>query len=589
MAESAFSETTPRPNAIDSLLLEVVDTVNTTLELETLLRRLAELVRRVIRYDVFAILLLNRQRRELRIRFQVGHEPQAAKAIRVKLGEGITGQAAARGEAVLVNDVRQEPGFLCTAPHTLSELAVPLIVKGQVIGVIDVEAAQLGAFSEEHRRLLTLIASRVATGVENARLYARVRRQAKQLALLNQISRELTSILNLDQLFRRIGELLAQLIDFQMFSILLLDARRKKLQHRFSLRFRENVQIKHDMPIEAGLVGYAVRHNEAVVVADVTRDARYVPLNPETASELCVPLVYQGKVIGALDLEHTARGYFNEQHERMMKTLAAQVAIAIENARLYEKIECQEQRLEKDLLLARELQHRLLPDAVPQLHGATLAARTAPARTVGGDFFDFLPYANGVTALAVADVSGKGAPASIYAALASGILRAQSTTEPRPASMLAAINRALRERPIAAQFVSILYALWDERAHTLRLSNSGLPYPLHCRQGRVQRIEIRGIPLGLFATTEYDEISFPTRAGDVFLFFTDGIPDARNETGGVFGMKRLARVLEKNSERGAAEIVTAIFADVSRFVGAVEAFDDQTVVALKIKEMAENK
>jgi sigma-B regulation protein RsbU (phosphoserine phosphatase) len=568
---------------IDSFLLEVADAVNTTLDLETLMRRVAELVKRIIHYDVFAILLLNEKRQELRIRFQVGHSQEVAERIRVKVGSGITGMAAQRGEAVLVNNVLQNPEYIASDAKILSELAVPLIVKGHTIGVIDVEASESNFFSEEHRSVLMLIASRVAIGVENARLYTRVARQAKQLVLLNEISRELTSILNLDELFKRIGDLLLRLIDYQMFSILLLNPKRTKLQHRFSLRFNENVHLKHDVPLGRGLVGYAVEHNESIVVPDVTRDARYIPLNPETMSELCVPLVYKGKVIGVLDLEHTRRSYFTGEHARMVKTLAAQIAISIENARLYEKIERQEQSLENDLLLARELQYRLLPQKVPLLGKAEVAARAVPARAIGGDLYDFVRYAGtGLTAIAIGDVSGKGAPAAIYAALVNGILRSHAAEKPGAAEMLSAINLSLADRPISAQFVSIIYALWNENDETLRIANSGLPHPYRCVDGKAERVEISGLPLGLFATAEYDEVTFPAKLGDVFLFFSDGIPDAQNEAGGVFGMKRLAHVLERHCNESAGGIVDAVFAEVNRYVGSVEAFDDQTVAVLKI-------
>jgi len=386
-----------------------------------------------------------------------------------------------------------------------------------------------------------------------------------------------------DELFKRIGDLLLRLIDYQMFSILLLNPKRTKLQHRFSLRFNENVHLKHDVPLGRGLVGYAVEHNESIVVPDVTRDARYIPLNPETMSELCVPLVYKGKVIGVLDLEHTRRSYFTGEHARMVKTLAAQIAISIENARLYEKIERQEQSLENDLLLARELQYRLLPQKVPLLGKAEVAARAVPARAIGGDLYDFVRYAGtGLTAIAIGDVSGKGAPAAIYAALVNGILRSHAAEKPGAAEMLSAINLSLADRPISAQFVSIIYALWNENDETLRIANSGLPHPYRCVDRKAERVEISGLPLGLFATAEYDEVTFPAKLGDVFLFFSDGIPDAQNEAGGVFGMKRLAHVLERHCDESAGGIVDAVFAEVNRYVGSVEAFDDQTVAVLKI-------
>src|SRR5438309_7982816 len=181
------------------------------------------------------------------------------------MGEGVTGQAAERREALLVGDVTTDPRYISGVPEVRSELAVPLIVKNKVIGVIDIESPQPNHFTDEHKRLLTLIASRMAVGIENARLYTRITRQARTLLLLNEIARELTSILNLDELLKRIGELLSRLIDFQMFSILLLDAAGETLQHRFSLRFQENIQLKHDIPIGKGLVGAAVEEKRAIL------------------------------------------------------------------------------------------------------------------------------------------------------------------------------------------------------------------------------------------------------------------------------------------------------------------------------------
>ena len=135
-------------------------------------------------------------------------------------------------------------------------------------------------FTEEHKRLLTLIASRMAVGIENARLYTRTTRQARTLVLLNEIARELTSILNVDELLKRIAELLSRLIDYQMFSILLLDAAGEKLQHRFSQRFQENIQLKHEIPLGKGVVGYAAQHKQAVLVPDVKKDPRYIQAQP---------------------------------------------------------------------------------------------------------------------------------------------------------------------------------------------------------------------------------------------------------------------------------------------------------------------
>ncbi len=572
------------PASLDGYLLEVADAVNRTLDLNTLLQRVAEMLKRVIDYEIFAILLLNEKTQELRVRFQVGHPPEVAERIRIKVGQGVTGQAVQRREAVLVNDVAAEENFINSAPGVRSELAAPLIAKNKVIGVIDVEAAQPGAFTEEHKRLLTLFASRIASGIENARLYTRVSRQARQLTLLTEISRELTSILNVDELLKRIADLVTRIIDYQMFSILLLDPTGTLLQHRFSLRFNESVKLKHEIPLGVGLVGYAVQHKQAVLVPDVSKDPRYIKANPETRSELCIPLIYKDKVIGVLDIEHTRRGYFTEDHVSTMTTLAAQVAIAIENATLYEQIARQEKRLEQDLALARELQFRLLPQKMPTFQNAEVASRFAPARQIGGDLYDFLNYSGeGMTSIAVGDVSGKGAPAAIYAALVSGIARSLANEEPSAAGMLEAINLSLSERPIEGQYVSMIYAIWDDNQQLLQIANSGLPRPLHFRKGKLEEIQATGLPIGLFPNATYDELNLHARAGDVFLFFSDGILDATSSEGEMFGRRRLENVARANAQGSAEDLVDAIFKAVSSHAEGVETFDDQTIVALKVK------
>lgn len=565
-------------------MLEVSDVLATSLDLDTTLRRVAEVVRRVIDYEIFAILLLNDKTQELRIRFQVGYPPEFAERARVKLGDGVTGKAAQSRQAVLVDDVTQDQTYIAAVPNVRSELAVPLITKNRVIGVIDLEARDSGYFNDEHIRLLTLIASRIAGGIENAQLYTRTTRQARILVLLNEIARELSSILNLDELLNRVAELLRKLIDYQMFSILLLDASGEKLQHRFSLRFRENIHLKHEVPLGRGIVGHAAESRQAILVPDVSKDSRYVEANPETRSELAVPLIYKDKVIGVLDLEHTRRGFFTDDHRRTMMTLAAQVAIAIENARLYEEIARQERRLERDLALARELQMRLLPQNLPKMAQLELAAKFVPARAIGGDLYDFIPYSLSRLGIVIGDVSGKGAPAAIYAALVSGILRSHAPIEPGPAEMLRAVNLSLAERRIEAQFVSLIYAVWDDAHRTLLVSNSGLPRPIHVHAGKNHVIEATGLPLGLFDDANYDEFRFKMKPGDMFVFFSDGILDARDRRGQLFGRGRVEQLVLACAGKSADCVVNTLFKAAAEHSAGVESFDDQTVVAIKVKD-----
>jgi sigma-B regulation protein RsbU (phosphoserine phosphatase) len=296
-------------------LMQLAETLNTTLDLETLLRRTSDLVRAVIPYRIFAILLLNDRTHELRVRFQIGHTAHIER-LRIPMGKGVVGQVALTRQPVLLNDVTTSESYVEVNPDVRSELAVPLIAKNRLIGVMDIESEQADYFRPEHLRLLTLTASRIAQAIENARLYARVSRQAQTLAVLNEIATELISILDLNPLLERVGQLLRRLIDYQMFSILLLDEKGEKLITRYSWRFGSAEAPMRSIPISSGLVGAAVREWRLINVHDVRKDQRYVPLNPETRSELIAPLFHKGRIIGVLDLEHTRANFFNEEHER---------------------------------------------------------------------------------------------------------------------------------------------------------------------------------------------------------------------------------------------------------------------------------
>ncbi len=194
-----------------------------------------------------------------------------------------------------------------------SELAVPLIAKNRLIGVMDIESEQLDFFRDEHLNVLTMTASRIAQAIENARLYARVSRQAQTLEVLNEIAVELASILDLNPLLEKVGQLLRRLIDYQMFTIMLLDEKGDTLITRYAWRFGYAHAPTRRIPISSGLVGAAVREWRPVNVPDVSKDPRYIPMNPETRSELIVPLFYKGRVIGVLDLEHTQAGVFQRR------------------------------------------------------------------------------------------------------------------------------------------------------------------------------------------------------------------------------------------------------------------------------------
>jgi sigma-B regulation protein RsbU (phosphoserine phosphatase) len=582
-APSALDPLNPRIEPVDAaFLMKLTDALNTTLDLQTLLNRTSELVRAVINYRIFAIFLLNDRTHELRMRFQIGHTPQVERT-RVPLGKGVVGQVALTRQPMLLNDVATSEHYIAANPDVRSELTVPLIAKNRLIGVMDLESEEAGYFRPEHLRLLTVTASRIAQAIENARLYARVTRQAQTLEVLNEIAIELASILDLNPLLERVGQLLRRLIDYQMFTIMLLDEKGEVLITRYAWRFGYAHAPLRRIPINSGLVGAAVREWRPINVSDVSKDPRYLEMNPETRSELIVPLFYKGRVIGVLDLEHTRTGAFNQDHERMLTTLGSQIAIAIENARLYQAVRTQERQLERDIAMAREVQLRLLPTEAPSHPHADMAVRFLPARSIGGDLYDFLDYGENRTAIVLGDVSGKAAPAALFAALVSGIMRSAAQQQPDPAQMLTQLNDALQERKLESQYVTLLFALWNDENQTLQVANSGAVQPIFCRAGQSLTVQAEGFPLGMFPNATYEEFNLATQPGDAIVFVSDGILDAENENDEMYGQEQLAGLLCASRELPAQEIADAILADVARFQGAKERFDDETIIVLRVR------
>ncbi len=373
-----------------------------------------------------------------------------------------------------------------------------------------------------------------------------------------------------------------------MFSILLWNDRTQHFEHSFSSRFGERVIRERIIALGEGLVGTAAQLREPVLAPDVRKDSRYIEANPEVRSELAVPLVYKGEVIGVLDVEHTRVNYYNEDHQRTLSTLASQIAISIANARLYQRIHAEEQRMERDLEMARQVQLRLMPSRPPKLEHAEIAAQFVAARSIGGDVYDYLDYGSGRVALAIGDVSGKAAPAALYAALVSGILRSLAPQHLSPAAMLAALNDQLQERKLDSQYVTMLMAVWDDSNQTLQIANAGSVQPLFVaadsdatKPPNVRTIQAEGFPLGLFPNAEYEEFTLSTRPGDLIVFFSDGIVDAVNATTEMFGDDRLKQLLESQRHPTAQSTVDAILQAVTDFQAGTAHFDDETIVVLR--------
>ncbi len=561
-------------------LLEVSRVTSETLDLDSLLANVANIVKEVVDYDLFAILLYNEKSQGLKIRYSIGHREEVVRSLVLPLGEGIVGIAAQSREPLLIADVRAEPRYLNALDAVRSELAVPMITRRKLVGVIDLQSTRLGAYSDQDKSLIRLIATRVAGSIENARLYRRVDRQNRTLKTLAHLSQEFSSILDLDELLRRIADSIRTLINYDAFSILLVDTDRRALRHRFSARYDQRVDLDN-IPLGKGITGAAAESREAVRVMNTLNDPRYISSHPDIRSELAIPLMVQDRVVGVMDVESERLGYFTEDHQQMLSLLAPQIASSIENARLYEELAQREQRMDQDLKAARKLQHILLPRNA-EVRGLEVAIRSRAAREISGDVYEFYEHGDDYAVIAFGDVSGKGPAAALYGALISGVLRILAPRRRSPALLMKSLNDALLERKVDAQYATLTVLLWEPRERKLTFCNAGGEPPLVFRNGEVMTLKASGVPIGLLDDREYEEVEFRAENGDLMLLYSDGVEDQLNASEKDFSRGRVRDILKKHGTEVPQRIVDAIFADLDQFRGGTAITDDQTVVAMRV-------
>jgi sigma-B regulation protein RsbU (phosphoserine phosphatase) len=578
--------TGPADNELVTTLFDLGRQVTSVLDFNELLQQIPRLIGRLISFEAFAVYLLDERRNELRTAYTVGY-PAPEEPKRLKPGSGLVGAAVATEQPVLVNDLSADARYVEFVPGMQSEIVVPLLHKSRPIGALNILSRNRDQFTMDDVAIVRQFAAHVAVALVNARLFEGSRRDAEAFETLAEIARDVTSVLDLDELFERIAQLVKRVIDYRTFGILLL-TESGELEMQLALQYGEKVQVPR-VRLGEGLVGYAALHREPVLVSDVSKDPRYIRLVPDVRSELAIPLLLKDRCIGVVDLESPELDAFSKRDVEILSLLASQAAVAIENARLYEEVRANQERLEREVRFAQRVQAALLPAGPPKrLKGVDLAAAFASARELGGDFHDYLAPESNTLVIAVGDVSGKGVPAALYSAFAAELVRGRTfrrrylPERSSPAGVLSSVNTILHQRQLEEYYCTLCYAIFDWKRRSVTLANSGLPYPIRCSEEGCAQIELPGVPLGSFNGSTYDEVTYALHAGDVFVFCTDGVFEAMNEGGEEFSASRLIQIVSESRGLPAKQIVDAIFRAVSDWRGEAAPNDDMTAVVVRI-------
>jgi sigma-B regulation protein RsbU (phosphoserine phosphatase) len=566
------------------------------LDLDQLVERVAQRVREVIDYKFFNLFLVDEIRGGLLWKKAVGYHPEAVAANElIPFNASIASAAWREGQTINVGDVSQDSRYLPIAPAgnlaPRSEIAVPLILarENRIVGVLTIESAEPNYFTHDHERVLGVLGNQLAIALEHARVYDELRQRAKEMRTLIEIGHEITAILDLDRLLDHIAPMLDRIISYEFLLVGMIDENRQELVWHVEEGYdARKLERASRTPLSHGVVGRAVRERRTQIVGDVRRDPDYFVTDlwreQGQRSEIAVPLIYEDQVIGVLALESNRQNAFNEYHGRLLENIANPMAIAIVNARLHQQHVEREQRLEHEMLMARDVQRAMLPDQ-PALKGFELAARLQPALNLSGDFYDYMTLSPNRLGLMIGDVAGKGVRAAMGMAASRSILRSVARRGGGPAKVLRDANLRLHRDLGKQLLLTLVYGVLDLDTKTLHYCNAGHNPPLLVKaSGKWRALKTGGLLMGVFDKQQYKTETLNLEKGDLLFFYTDGLVEAHTPQPNrmEFGETRIVDFLLKHRHLKAAALLDAMIAYVNEFTAGAHRHDDMTLLALKV-------
>jgi sigma-B regulation protein RsbU (phosphoserine phosphatase) len=327
-----------------------------------------------------------------------------------------------------------------------------------------------------------------------------------------------------------------------------------------------------------GMVGHVAATGRMHYAKDVSLDPYYIACEPETRSEVAIPLLSGGRVIGVLSADHRQVDGFSPDQLQILQAMAGHIGVGIQHAREFEAERVQRQRMEYEAGEARRIQEALVPRAFPLVPGFVFEAEWRPAGAVAGDWFDFIDLGDGRTGVVLGDVSGKGIPAALVMSASRAALRGIAKTQPSPAQALAQLNAVLTEDLPSGKFVTLLYGVLDPTRGEITLASAGHPRPLLIENRDCRFVEMdNGMPLGLGASS-FPEHTLRLSPGSRLVFYSDGITEAMNRDYEEFGGLRLMEHF-----RNPHACAEALIDEVRRYGHGSDLTDDATVVVIQAR------
>ena len=409
-----------------------------------------------------------------------------------------------------------------------------------------------------------------------------------RLVLLYQLTQAFNSSLDLDEVLNRVmDEIIAVMRAERGF--VMLKEQAGSLVFKVARGLDQQIIEDPEFHVSRSVVNQVATSGQAILTSDAQADERfnirdsivYLGLR----SILCVPLKLKERIIGVVYIDSRLQaGIFIQEDLDLLNAIASNAAVAIENARLYQ-LAIEKGRMEQELLMARRVQLSLLPRGTPSIEGWEFRTYWKPAREVSGDYYDFIPVANGQIGVVIADVTDKSIAAALFMAFTRSIVRANIDYALSPATGIQRANDLILEETDESLYVTLFYALLNPLTGLVTYVNAGhnpaILYSQSNPTGHILHLTSTGIPLGVEQDSIYAQESATLNPGDILLLYTDGLTEASNARGEQFSLERLEQVLLNSAQLSSQDIINAIVAAVCSFTPTGQPDDDLTLVMIK--------
>ena len=415
---------------------------------------------------------------------------------------------------------------------------------------------------------------------ENQNLHLAV----NELMILNDLATAISSIQAIDEIIEQIVIKCIKHLNVEEGAVSLLDKTGDQQTFHTMIRHKDSSATSLPFRMDAGLKGWMLKHRKSFLSNDIKSDDRFRFLSDETypfQSILCVPLNVKGDLIGYLAVFNKKSSIFSENDKKLLSIIGSQSAQILENARLLEE-EKKLLGLREELKMAHKIQTKLLPDSIPVFEGFDIDTINIPAKSVGGDYYDFIMKSEEELVFCIADITGKGMPAAMLMANLQATFRSQILVDDDYPLCMKRTNKLLFNSTEPTKFATLFFGILDVNPPCLTYVNAGHDHPLLIRENaETTELEATGLLLAVVEDTEYEVEQVNLQKGDLFIFFTDGITEAMNNQKQEYGLEKLRDLAQSLSEQTAENIAAKILLDVNRHADGAVQSDDITLIVIK--------